>query len=104
VFTEAADGSLRFHPAPPPTDAEVGRLLATIRTRILRLLRRRGILGEPEEGDAPDPLAETSLALAGVASAAVQGRTALGSRAGACRWHGSRSTPGWDQDQMWEPL
>ena len=36
VFTEAADGSLRFHPAPPPTDAEVGRLVATVRTRVLR--------------------------------------------------------------------
>ena len=30
VFAEAADGSLRFHPAPPPTDAEVARLFATI--------------------------------------------------------------------------
>jgi len=83
VFTEAADGSLRFHPAPPPTDAEVGRLVATVRTRVLRLLRRRGVLGEPEEGDAPDPLAETSLVLAGITSAAVQGRSALGPRPGA---------------------
>jgi hypothetical protein len=83
VFTEAPDGSVRFHPAPPPTDVEVGRLLATIRTRILRLLRRRGVLGEPEEGDAPDPLAETSLVLAGITSAAVQGRSALGPRPGA---------------------
>jgi hypothetical protein len=47
VFTEAADGSLRFlHPAPLPTDAEVGRLVATIRTRLLRLLRRRGVFAE----------------------------------------------------------
>jgi len=68
---------------PPPTDAEVGRLLATIRTRVLRLLRRRGVLGEPEEGDAPDPLVEASPALAGIASAAVQGRAAFGPRAGA---------------------
>ena len=83
VFTEAADGSLRFHPAQPPTDAEVGRLVATVRTRILRLLRRRGVLGEAEEGDAPDPLAETSLVLAGITSAAVQGRSALGPRPGA---------------------
>jgi hypothetical protein len=41
VFTEAADGTLRFHPAPPPSDVEVARLVATIRTRVLRLLRRR---------------------------------------------------------------
>ena len=50
---------------------------------VLRLLRRRGVLGEPEEGDAPDPLAETSLVLAGITSAAVQGRSALGPRPGA---------------------
>ena len=35
---------LRFDPAPPPTDRDVARLLATIRTRILRLSRRRGVL------------------------------------------------------------
>jgi Putative transposase len=87
VFTEAADGTLRFHPAPPPTDAEVARLVArlvaTIRTRVLRLLRRRGVLAEMEDSDAPDPLAASSLVLAGIASAAVQGRSALGPRAGA---------------------
>jgi Putative transposase len=83
VFTEAADGTLRFHPAPPPTDVEVARLVATIRTRVPRLLRRRGIFTEAADDDAPDPLAETSLALAGITSAAVQGRSALGPRAGA---------------------
>jgi hypothetical protein len=83
VFTEAADGTLRFHPAPAPTDAEVARLVATIRTRVLRLLRRRGVFVEAEDDDARDPLAETSLALAGITSAAVQGRSALGPRAGA---------------------
>ena len=40
VFARQADGTSRFQPAPPPTDREVARLLATIRTRILRLLRR----------------------------------------------------------------
>jgi hypothetical protein len=83
VFTEAADGTLQFHPAAAPTDLEVARLVATIRTRVLRLLRRRGIFTEPADDDAPDPLAETSLALAGITSAAVQGRSALGPRAGA---------------------
>ena len=70
---------LRFHSAAPPTDVEVARLVATIRTRVLRLLRRRGVFAEAEDDDAPDPLAETSLALAGITSAAVQGRSALGS-------------------------
>jgi hypothetical protein len=82
VFTEAADGTLRFHPAPPPSDVEVARLVASIRTRVLRLLRRRAVLAEAQDDDAPDPLAETSLALAGITSAAVQGRRALGPRAG----------------------
>jgi hypothetical protein len=80
VFTEAADGTLLFHPAPPPTDIEVARLVAAIRTRVLRLLRRRGVSLNAADGDAPDPLAETSLALAGITSAAVQGRSALGAR------------------------
>ena len=44
---------------------------------MLRLLRRRGIFTEAAD-DAPDPLAETSLALAGITSAAVQGRSAVG--------------------------
>src|SRR5262245_3004379 len=65
VFTEAADGTLRFHPAAAPTDLEVAWLVATIRTRVLRPLRRRGVFTEATDDDAPDPLAETSLALAG---------------------------------------
>jgi len=83
VFTEAADGTLRFHPAPPPSDAEVARLVATIRTRVVRLLRRRGGFADAEDDDARDPFAEASLALAGITSAAVQGRSALGPRPGA---------------------
>jgi Putative transposase len=83
VFTEAADGTLRFHPAPAPTDLEVARLVTTLRTRVLRLLRRRGVFLDPEDDDTLDPLAETSLALAGITNAAVQGRSALGPRVGA---------------------
>ena len=82
VFAAASDGALTFHPLPPPTDAEVARLLATIHRRVGRLLRRRGLAGA-DDTDAADPLAEESLALAGIASAAVQGRMALGPHAGA---------------------
>ncbi|TMA57525.1 MAG: hypothetical protein E6J75_07445 [Deltaproteobacteria bacterium] len=80
VFAERADGTLEFHAAAPPSDEDVARLLAAIR-RVLRLLARRGLATE----DAPDvdPLAEEFPALAGISSAAVQGRVALGARAGA---------------------
>jgi len=72
-----------YHPAIPPRDAEVAHVLDTIRGRVGRLLRRRGL--EPgDEGTGPDDaLAETSLALAGIVGASVQGRVALGPRAGA---------------------
>jgi hypothetical protein len=58
VFTEGADGGLAFHPAEPPTDEELARLLATIYRRVRRLLARRGL----DVVDAPDvdPLAEES--------------------------------------------
>jgi hypothetical protein len=63
---------------------EVARLLATIRTRVLRLLARRGFVVDAEDSTATavDPLAEESPALAGLTSAAVQGRIAFGPRAG----------------------
>src|SRR5204862_8333804 len=56
------------------------RLLATISRRVCRLLARHRL----EVDDSPDidPLAEESPALAGIASASIQGRIALGPRAG----------------------
>jgi len=76
---------LQFQPAAAPTDVEVARLLATIRTRVLRLLARRGLDldGADPRAASVDPFAEESPALAGLSSAAVQGRIALGPRAGA---------------------
>jgi hypothetical protein len=81
VFAEGDDGAFEFHAAPPPSDEEVARLLATIFRRVGRLLARHGL----EVGDAPDvdPLVEESPALAGITNASVQGRIALGPRAGA---------------------
>lgn len=81
VFAESADGTFSFHPSDPPSDEDVARLLATIRRRVLRLLTRRGL--EVDRAADVDPLAEESPALAGLSSAAVQGRVALGPRAGA---------------------
>ena len=60
-----------------PTDADIARLVGAIARRLGRLLARRGLAI-----DATDPLAAESLPLAGLASAAVQGRLALGARAG----------------------
>ena len=83
VFSAIADGdALEFYPTPPPSDAEVARLLSRIRARILRLLARRGLAPDVDVTP-PDPVAEESPALAGLSSASVQGRVALGERAGA---------------------
>jgi hypothetical protein len=82
VFTADENGTLHFHTAAPPTDKEVAGLLATVRTRILRLLCRRGFIGEGRDPAAVDPLEEASPTLAGIIGASVQGRAALGRRAG----------------------
>src|SRR5437016_7656649 len=42
VFIEGAGAPLRFRPLPPPTDKEIGIVLAMIDTRVRRLLQRRG--------------------------------------------------------------
>jgi len=85
VFSERERDTLRFHPAPPPTDEEIGVVLATIATRVRRLLRRRGFDADTDIAPA-DPVTEESPALAGISSASIQGRIALGRRAGARVW------------------
>ena len=76
-------GILRFHEAMPPTDDEMDRLLGTIDRRVHRLLARRGVVDDLGEGNAADPWREEAPMLAGIAGASVQGRRALGERAGA---------------------
>jgi putative transposase len=82
---DVATGRAPFHPASPPSDEDVARLLATILVRGRRLLRRRG-LDRDDDLIPPDPLAEESGALAAITSASVHGRIALGRRAGARVW------------------
>jgi len=83
VLTDAPGGALAFQPAPAPSDAEVAAALATIRQWVHRLLVRRGLApGDAATGPA-DPLADESPIMAGIVGASVQGRVALGSRAGA---------------------
>jgi hypothetical protein len=71
----------RFHPLPPPTDAEVARITAAIARRVEKLLAQRGLLGEEGSGD-PDPLEAEEPLLSQLYSASVQGRVAAGPRAG----------------------
>lgn len=68
--TASADGdALEFYPTPPPSDAEVARLLSGIRVRILQLLARRGLA--PDVDVTPtDPVAEEFPALARLSSSA----------------------------------
>ncbi|HEY7686870.1 MAG TPA: transposase [Gemmatimonadales bacterium] len=86
VFFEGQEGALEFRPLPPPTDEEVGGVLARIAARVQRLLRRRGRDPGEADGVQADPLVDESPALAGLSSASVQGRIALGARAGARVW------------------
>ena len=83
VFTEDPAGALTFHPAPGPSDAEVAAALATVRQRVQRLLVRHGLEPADAATGPADRLAEESPALAGIVGASVQGRVALGQRAGA---------------------
>jgi hypothetical protein len=84
VFAEQSDGSQRFVPLrEPPSDVEVARLLAAVRGRIIRLLRRHDmdLEGGFDDGRS-DPLGLESPLLAQVQGASVLGRVATGPRAG----------------------
>jgi hypothetical protein len=61
----------------------VAAALATIRQRVQRLLVRRGLEPGDDATGPADRLAEESPVLAGIVGASVQGRVALGQRAGA---------------------
>src|SRR5262245_16948531 len=95
VFSEAPGGALAFHPARGPSDAEVTAALATIRHRVQRLLVRHGLEPADDARGPADRLADESPVLAGIVGASVQGRVALGARAGARvrRLGDARDTP-----------
>jgi len=78
VFVREVDGTLRFHPASPPTDDDVHRVVARVRRRLERL----GLAGATITDEDGDPLADESAALASLSRAAILGRAALGGRAG----------------------
>ena len=71
-----------FHPVAPITDSDIDKLAVAIRRRVLRFLRKHGKLPD-EDAPADDPeLLEPSL-LQVLGAASVQGRIALGPKAGA---------------------
>ena len=81
LFTR--DGSaVDFHPVRRLTREDVAVVVAVIARRVERLLERRDLAGGAERGDAPDLWSEEAPVLAAVASASVEGRVALGPRAG----------------------
>lgn len=83
VFVEDRRGTLRFHAAAPPVDEEMDRLIDRIDRRIQRLLARRGVVDDLGDGSGVDLWLEAEPVLANIAAASVQGRRALGERAGA---------------------
>jgi len=95
-YADGATAALDFRPLPPPTDEEVGVVLARIAARVQRLLRRRGVDPGDAEVVQADPVVEESPVLAGISSASIQGRIALGRRAGARVWR-----VGADPDAPW---
>jgi len=71
-----------FHRATRVTDAEIAKLLFTIRSRVLRLCRRRGLMLDEAELDVGGG-GHTQGLLPMIQAASIQGRVALGSKAGA---------------------
>jgi hypothetical protein len=69
-----------FHRMPPPTDEDVAALLVQLERRVRRLLIRRGRL--PEDDGVTDPFAAQEALFAHAVAASLQGRVALGPRAG----------------------
>jgi hypothetical protein len=82
VFTHDGD-AVRFHPVGRLTREDVAEVVALIARRVTRLVERRGFAGRAEDGEALDLWADEAPVLAAVAAASVEGRVALGPRAGA---------------------
>jgi Putative transposase len=81
VYTRASPTARPvFHRLPPPTDADIAVLLARVQRRVRRLLIRRGRWADAEAGS--DPFAAQEPLFASALAASLQGRIALGPRAG----------------------
>ncbi len=82
VFARDDQGSLIFLEVGSITDEDVAQVLSGVRTRVLDLLEGEGLLDESDASFQFDELSEASPSLAGIYSASVQGRVALGQRSG----------------------
>lgn len=82
VFTNDG-GDVRFHPVRRLTRPDVAEVVALVARRVTRVVERRGLAGRAEDGEASDPWSDEAPVLAAVAAASVDGRVALGPRAGA---------------------
>jgi hypothetical protein len=81
VYTRASPTARPgFHRLPPPTDADIAALLARAERRVRRLLIRRGRWPDADAGS--DPFAAQEPLFASAVAASLQGRVALGPRAG----------------------
>jgi hypothetical protein len=81
VFAEDAHGELFFHAAEPPTEAELEKLVDSVRTRVLRHLDRQGDW-DGDHGDT-DPICAEAPVLASCYAGSIAGRHTLGRRRGA---------------------
>ena len=85
VYRCGADGGPAFFEAGPPTDDELHALLRTVIDRLMKLLKRRGVLAE-DMGQTylaePDADSEEARTLRPLQEAAVTYRIAFGPRAG----------------------
>ena len=79
VYSKGDDEKPVFIAAPRPTDEDIKTVTETVAKRVLRLLEKRGVIGED---DLMDPLQDDSPTLAGITAASVQHMIATGERAG----------------------
>ncbi len=82
VFSKDGD-AVRFHPSLSLDAADIDEILATIEAYLPPVLARHGADAGDDSTEPLDPGAEQAPVWAGLAAASVQGRVALGARAGA---------------------
>jgi hypothetical protein len=83
VFSKNEKDGMRFHPVGRLTREDVAEVVAVVARRVARLVERRGLAGDAESGEAADLWSTQPPVVAAAAAASVEGRVALGPRAGA---------------------